>query len=113
MAKAAMKYYRLLAIAFFMGSVVRTQVVSNEISGFSLSPKYFNLATESRISATATCGEDNLGRPRSDLFCKLVGGPTTDLFSQTIQVRFSKGFSAIDLEREGGKRVIHPTFSTM
>lgn len=98
MAKTGMKCCRLLAIAVFMGSVVRTQVLSNEISGFSLSPKYFNLATESRISATATCGEDELGRPRSDLFCKLVGGPTTDLYGQTIQVRISMGFRAVSAE---------------
>lgn len=88
MATKGIKCYRLLAIAVFMGTAVRTQVLTNEISGFSLSPKYFNLATEARISATATCGQDELGRPRSDLFCKLVGGPTTDLYSQTIQVRF-------------------------
>ncbi|XP_070292666.1 laminin subunit alpha-3 [Salvelinus sp. IW2-2015] len=57
----------------------------NEITGFSLSPPYFNLAEGSRISATATCGQDETGRPRSDLYCKLVGGPTFGLTSQTIQ----------------------------
>eukprot|EP00063_Salmo_salar_P020916 XP_013995751.1 PREDICTED: laminin subunit alpha-3-like isoform X7 [Salmo salar] len=62
--------------------------VSNEITGFSLSPPYFNLAEGSRISATATCGQDETGRPRSDLYCKLVGGPTFGLPSQTIQGQY-------------------------
>ncbi|CAB1317438.1 unnamed protein product, partial [Coregonus sp. 'balchen'] len=64
------------------------QVSFNEITGFSLSPPYFNLAEGSRISATATCGEDEAGRPRSDLYCKLVGGPTFGLPSQTIQGQY-------------------------
>ncbi|XP_041914213.1 laminin subunit alpha-3-like isoform X1 [Alosa sapidissima] len=88
MAKTGIHCYRLLAIVVLLGSVVRTQVSVNEISGFSLSPKYFNLATQARISATATCGEDKLGRPRSDLYCKLVGGPTTELYSHNIQGQF-------------------------
>ena len=66
---------------------VYAQVAFNEITGFSLSPPYFNLAEGSRISATATCGQDETGRPRSDLYCKLVGGPTFGLPSQTIQVK--------------------------
>ncbi|KAK6302715.1 hypothetical protein J4Q44_G00270700 [Coregonus suidteri] len=65
-----------------------TEVSFNEITGFSLSPPYFNLAEGSRISATATCGEDEAGRPRSDLYCKLVGGPTFGLPSQTIQGQY-------------------------
>uniref|UniRef100_A0A4W5KYG2 Laminin subunit alpha 3 n=1 Tax=Hucho hucho TaxID=62062 RepID=A0A4W5KYG2_9TELE len=67
---------------------VYAQVSFNEITGFSLSPPYFNLAEGSRISATATCGEDEAGRPRSDLYCKLVGGPTFGLPSQTIQGQY-------------------------
>lgn len=85
MGKSGKNCYRMLAIAVLLGTVVRAQV-SNEISSFSLSPPYFNLASASRISATATCGEDGLGRPRSDLYCRLVGGPF-GLPSQTIQVR--------------------------
>lgn len=86
MAKTGTNCNILLAIAVLLGSIVNAQVSTNEISGFSLSPPYFNLASASRISATATCGEDELGRPRSDLYCKLVGGPTAGLPSQTIQV---------------------------
>uniref|UniRef100_A0A8C8K2K3 Laminin subunit alpha 3 n=1 Tax=Oncorhynchus tshawytscha TaxID=74940 RepID=A0A8C8K2K3_ONCTS len=67
---------------------VYAQVSFNEITGFSLSPPYFNLAEGSRISATATCGQDETGRPRSDLYCKLVGGPTFGLPSQTIQGQY-------------------------
>ncbi|XP_062386045.1 laminin subunit alpha-3-like isoform X2 [Sardina pilchardus] len=85
MAKTGIHCYTIVVL---LGSVVRTQVSINEISGFSLSPKYFNLATQARISATATCGEDKLGRPRSDLYCKLVGGPTTELYSHNIQGQF-------------------------
>ncbi|KAL2097309.1 hypothetical protein ACEWY4_006516 [Coilia grayii] len=78
----------MLVIAVLLGTVVKAQVSTNEISSFSLSPPYFNLASATQISATATCGEDDLGRPRSDLYCKLVGGPTTGPPSQTIQGQF-------------------------
>lgn len=61
---------------------------SNSVpGGFSLTPPYFNLAEDSRITATATCGEEETGNSRTDLYCKLVGGPTVGLTSQTIQVR--------------------------
>ncbi|XP_055007957.1 laminin subunit alpha-3 [Boleophthalmus pectinirostris] len=60
----------------------------NRETGFSLNPPYFNLAEGARISATATCGEDEAGRPRQDLYCKLVGGPTTAVLSQNIQGQF-------------------------
>ncbi|KAL6491044.1 hypothetical protein MHYP_G00013890 [Metynnis hypsauchen] len=72
----------------------RPQVSVNEISGFSLSPPYFNLAEGSAISATATCGEDQQSRPRSDLYCKLVGGPAIGVPSQTIQVKRRAGAPA-------------------
>uniref|UniRef100_A0AAY5JYW9 Laminin subunit alpha 3 n=1 Tax=Esox lucius TaxID=8010 RepID=A0AAY5JYW9_ESOLU len=71
----------------FFGDVY-AQISFNEITGFSLSPPYFNLAEGSRISATATCGEDEAGRPRTDLYCKLVGGPSFGLPSQTIQGQY-------------------------
>lgn len=58
----------------------------NDLTGFSLSPPYFNLAEGSRISATATCGQDEAGTPRYELYCKLVGGPT-GVLTQNIQVR--------------------------
>uniref|UniRef100_A0A8C5AC32 Laminin subunit alpha 3 n=1 Tax=Gadus morhua TaxID=8049 RepID=A0A8C5AC32_GADMO len=58
------------------------------ITGFSLSPPYFNLAQGSDISATATCGQDDSGSPRSDLYCKLVGGHNTGFNVQNIQGQF-------------------------
>uniref|UniRef100_A0A8C4RY97 Laminin subunit alpha-3 n=1 Tax=Erpetoichthys calabaricus TaxID=27687 RepID=A0A8C4RY97_ERPCA len=64
------------------------QIPLNEITGFSLHPPYFNLAEGARISATATCGQDETGRSKLELYCKLVGGPTTGLSSQTIQGQF-------------------------
>ncbi|XP_036375311.1 laminin subunit alpha-3-like [Megalops cyprinoides] len=78
----------LVSVTLAVLGAVRAQVPGNEITGFSLSPPYFNLAEGARISATATCGEDETERPRSDLYCKLVGGPTTGLPSQTIQGQF-------------------------
>lgn len=59
----------------------------DDLVGFNLNPPYFNLAADSRISATATCGEDEAGRPRYDLYCKLVGGPTIGVPTENIQVR--------------------------
>lgn len=55
----------------------------------SLHPPYFNLAEAARIWATATCGErePDGARPRPELYCKLVGGPTAPGSGQTIQVR--------------------------
>lgn len=53
----------------------------------SLHPPYFNLAETTRIWATATCGQDESGRARLELFCKLVGGPAASPAGQTIQVR--------------------------
>jgi len=63
------------------------QQTYNDLTGFRLNPPYFNLAEVGSISATATCGQDEAGTSRLDLYCKLVGGPTTGLFTQNIQVR--------------------------
>uniref|UniRef100_A0A8C0PC17 Laminin subunit alpha-3 n=1 Tax=Canis lupus familiaris TaxID=9615 RepID=A0A8C0PC17_CANLF len=56
----------------------------------SLHPPYFNLAEAARIWATATCGEREPGgarpRPRPELYCKLVGGPTAPGSGHTIQL---------------------------
>ncbi|KAM3604519.1 uncharacterized protein V6R79_012395 [Siganus canaliculatus] len=60
----------------------------NDITGFSLNPPYFNLAEGSSISATATCGQDEVGFPRVDLYCKLVGGPANIDVTQNIQGQF-------------------------
>lgn len=56
----------------------------------SLHPPYFNLAEAAKIRATATCGEPEPGgaRPRPELYCKLVGGPTAPGSGHTIQVRY-------------------------
>ncbi|KAG7252000.1 hypothetical protein CRUP_024036 [Coryphaenoides rupestris] len=42
----------------FFGSADGQAGSFNEITGFSLSPPYFNLAQGARVSATATCGQD-------------------------------------------------------
>uniref|UniRef100_A0A665UIL9 Laminin subunit alpha 3 n=1 Tax=Echeneis naucrates TaxID=173247 RepID=A0A665UIL9_ECHNA len=68
----------------------------NDLTGFSLSPPYFNLAESSSISATATCGQDEAGTPRNDLYCKLVGGPNTGLSTQNIQGQFCDYCNAAD-----------------
>ncbi|KAM5304312.1 laminin subunit alpha-3 isoform 1-T1 [Glossophaga mutica] len=59
-------------------------------AGLSLHPPYFNLAEAARIWATATCGEPEPGgtRPRPELYCKLVGGPTAPSGGHTIQGQF-------------------------
>lgn len=83
-----------LLLVFFTISIFRNthgQNSFNGLTGFSLSPPYFNLAEGSSISATATCGQDETGRPRPDLYCKLVGGPTTGHPTQNIQVRTQPG----------------------
>lgn len=61
-------------------------------AGLSLHPPYFNLAEAARIWATATCGERGPSerRPRPELYCKLVGGPTAPGSGHTIQVRASE-----------------------
>ena len=40
-----------------------------------LTPPYFNLAYERRVSATSTCGEGNVAEER---FCKLTGADPTE-----------------------------------
>lgn len=62
------------------------ELPTNGVNGYSLHPPYFNLAEGTKITATATCGEDETGRSVQDLYCKLVGGPVSGDPSQTIQV---------------------------
>lgn len=67
----------------------------SDVNGHSLHPPYFNLAEGTRISATATCGEEAAGagsrRAVEDLYCKLVGGPVAGGDpNQTIQVRWGR-----------------------
>lgn len=65
------------------------ELSSNGVNGYSLHPPYFNLADSTKITATATCGEDDTGRTVQDLYCKLVGGPVSGDPSQTIRVSTS------------------------
>lgn len=71
----------------------------NGVNGYSLHPPYFNLAEGTKITATATCGEEEeTGRTVQDLYCKLVGGPVSGDPSQTIQVsgtHYSRLFIAL------------------
>ncbi|KAL0966154.1 hypothetical protein UPYG_G00291590 [Umbra pygmaea] len=83
-----MKGALICTFTFLFYGDIYAQLPFNEITGFSLSPPYFNLAEGSRISATSTCGEDETGRPITDLYCKLVGGPSFGLPSQTIQGQY-------------------------
>ena len=62
------------------------ELPSPGVNGHSLHPPYFNLAEGTKITASATCGEDDTGRSLRDLYCKLVGGPVSGDPSQTIQV---------------------------
>uniref|UniRef100_A0A3Q3D4E5 Laminin subunit alpha 3 n=1 Tax=Hippocampus comes TaxID=109280 RepID=A0A3Q3D4E5_HIPCM len=91
----------LLAVllAFIVCRCTRAQETLNGLTGFSLSPPYFNLAQGSRISATATCGKDEFGTPRADLYCKLVGGPTTGLVTQNIRGQFCDYCNAADVNK--------------
>uniref|UniRef100_A0A3Q0RQW8 Laminin, alpha 5 n=1 Tax=Amphilophus citrinellus TaxID=61819 RepID=A0A3Q0RQW8_AMPCI len=71
----------------------------NGVNGYSLHPPYFNLAEGTKITATATCGEDETGRSVQDLYCKLVGGPVSGDPSQTIQGQYCDICSQGDSDR--------------
>ncbi|KAG8014177.1 Laminin subunit alpha-3 [Nibea albiflora] len=91
MARGVRAAHLLAVICSFSTTLFRDadgQETFDDLTGFSLSPPYFNLAHGSSISATATCGQDEAGRPRSDLYCKLVGGPTNRVLTQNIQGQF-------------------------
>uniref|UniRef100_A0A8C2WYG3 Laminin EGF-like domain-containing protein n=1 Tax=Cyclopterus lumpus TaxID=8103 RepID=A0A8C2WYG3_CYCLU len=81
----------LALLCTFSGTLFRDadgQGTSNGLTSFSLNPPYFNLAEVSGISATATCGQDETGRPKHELYCKLVGGPNNGPPTQNIQGQF-------------------------
>ncbi|XP_030366805.1 laminin subunit alpha-3 isoform X3 [Strigops habroptila] len=63
--------------------------------GRSLHPPYFNLAAAASIWATATCGEA-AGGGRTELYCKLVGGPAAAPLGQAIQGQFCDYCNAAD-----------------
>ncbi|XP_075883000.1 laminin subunit alpha-5 isoform X3 [Nelusetta ayraudi] len=64
------------------------ELPSGGVHGYSLHPPYFNLAEGTKITATATCGEEEGGRSVQDLYCKLVGGPVSGDPGQTIQGQY-------------------------
>ncbi|XP_078092838.1 laminin subunit alpha-5 isoform X1 [Mustelus asterias] len=80
----------LLNVCYLLRLVWAQGVITSGygVNGFSLHPPYFNLAEGTKITATATCGEDETGRPVEDLYCKLVGGPVSGDPSQTIQGQY-------------------------
>uniref|UniRef100_A0A8C6XWT5 Laminin subunit alpha 3 n=2 Tax=Elapinae TaxID=42168 RepID=A0A8C6XWT5_NAJNA len=78
-----------------VGSLSTSSLGAGE-RALSLHPPYFNLAETTRIWATATCGQDESGRPRLELFCKLVGGPAASPAGQTIQGQFCDYCNAAD-----------------
>lgn len=78
------------------------ELPSSGVNGYSLHPPYFNLAEGTKITATATCGEDDTGRSVQDLYCKLVGGPVSGDPSQTIQGQYC------DICRQGESDRAHP-----
>ncbi|XP_057713314.1 laminin subunit alpha-3-like isoform X2 [Corythoichthys intestinalis] len=88
----------LIAVVFFiiLYRCTNAQETLNGLTGFSLSPPYFNLAHRARISSTATCGKDDFGTPRADLYCKLVGGPTAGFLTQNIRGQFCDYCNAAD-----------------
>ncbi|XP_039999564.1 laminin subunit alpha-3-like isoform X2 [Xiphias gladius] len=95
-----MRGAHLLALFFTLSTALfgdaNGQETLNDLTGFSLSPPYFNLAEGSGISATATCGQDEAGTPRYDLYCKLVGGPNIGLPTQNIQGQFCDYCNSVD-----------------
>ncbi|XP_044224545.1 laminin subunit alpha-3-like isoform X2 [Thunnus albacares] len=98
-----MRGAHLLAV-FFTFSITLFRDTNGQDSfdgliGFSLSPPYFNLAEGARISATATCGQDEAGTAKYELYCKLVGGPTAGLPTQNIQGQFCDFCSSEDPNR--------------
>uniref|UniRef100_A0AAQ4S3F6 Laminin subunit alpha-5 n=1 Tax=Gasterosteus aculeatus aculeatus TaxID=481459 RepID=A0AAQ4S3F6_GASAC len=75
------------------------ELATNGVNGYSLHPPYFNLAEGTKITASATCGEDDGGRALQDLYCKLVGGPVSGDPSQTIQGQYCDICSQGDSDR--------------
>ncbi|KAK1898419.1 Laminin subunit alpha-5, partial [Dissostichus eleginoides] len=75
------------------------ELQTNGLNGYSLHPPYFNLAEGTKISATATCGEEDTGRSVQDLYCKLVGGPVSGDPSQTIRGQYCDICSQAESDR--------------
>nr|XP_019596793.1 PREDICTED: laminin subunit alpha-3 isoform X1 [Rhinolophus sinicus] len=79
-----------LLLLLLLPAVCAAAPESPAAARLSLHPPYFNLAEAAKIRATATCGEPEPGgaRPRPELYCKLVGGPTVPGSGHTIQGQF-------------------------
>ncbi|XP_037101771.1 laminin subunit alpha-5 isoform X1 [Syngnathus acus] len=92
------------ALVLVVSLPVSTQEAASDggVNGFSLHPPYFNLAEGTKITATATCGEDEAGKSVPDLYCKLVGGPVSGDPGQTIQGQYC------DICRYGDSDRAHP-----
>ncbi|KAK1157833.1 hypothetical protein AOXY_G24001 [Acipenser oxyrinchus oxyrinchus] len=88
-----------LVILSTLSAVSGQTLPTNGVNGFSLHPPYFNLAEGTKITATATCGEDGNGKAIQDLYCKLVGGPVSGDPSQTIQGQYCDTCRAGDSDR--------------
>ncbi|KAM6919501.1 laminin subunit alpha-3-like [Lycodopsis pacificus] len=95
-----MRGAHLLAVLFtFSVTLFRDadgQGTSNALRGFGLNPPYFNLADVTSISATATCGQDEAGTPKYELYCKLVGGPNNGPPTQNIQGQYCDYCNSVD-----------------
>ncbi|XP_073325739.1 laminin subunit alpha-5 [Pagrus major] len=89
----------LLLWPLLLSSVSAQELPTNGVNGYSLHPPYFNLAEGTKITATATCGEEEGGRTVHDLYCKLVGGPVSGDPSQTIQGQYCDICSQGDSDR--------------
>uniref|UniRef100_A0A8C7ZEM7 Laminin subunit alpha-3 n=1 Tax=Oryzias sinensis TaxID=183150 RepID=A0A8C7ZEM7_9TELE len=99
MARGTVGAHFLAVFLTFWATVLRDaggQEPFNDLTGFSLNPPYFNLAEGIKISASATCGQDEAGAPRQDLYCKLVGGPNYGLSNQHIQGQFCDHCNSAD-----------------
>lgn len=86
MAKVRTELKLFLLLLLHVCGTSAQDLPTDGVNGFSLHPPYFNLAEGTKITATATCGEDQQSRAVQDLYCKLVGGPVSGDPSQTIQV---------------------------
>lgn len=87
MARGPTELNLLLLVLLHVCGTRAQDLPTDGVNGFILHPPYFNLAEGTKITATATCGEDEHGRAVQDLYCKLVGGPVSGDPSQTIQVK--------------------------
>ncbi|TUI56729.1 Laminin subunit alpha-5 [Bagarius yarrelli] len=99
MARRRTEFQRFLFLLLIICGTSAQDLPTDGVNGFSLHPPYFNLAEGTKITATATCGEDEQGRPVQDLYCKLVGGPVSGDPSQTIQGQYCDTCDTADSNR--------------